>query len=787
MRFVVLCAVLSLAAGGAGALEAGASKVEITAPVGTPLNGYGDRLGRGSVSKHDPLWSRALYLSDGSTAVFIVNTDLCLINPGLRARVLELRPEAVPAEHVILTATHTHSGQGAMIPHLPFRVVSGRFMPEVLEATAQGIARSMHEAYRNRRRAALGFGTAKQLVLSRNRRVKDGPIDTQVGVILVEDADGEAIALVTNFAAHPTSVPEEDHYAFSADYPGFYYNELERLATPGCVAMFLNGAQGNQTIANPEDKGGWERTESVGRLLAIRAKEVANGLTCGDAVLRLAQATLELPPTLAESFLPREAFLQTLEINDLLLTFFPGEACVEIGLEMRRRALEHGYTAQFSVGLANDYLIYFVPRPLYPAFTYESSQNYYGPGIADWLYRGFSGLMSRGTPEADPGPLEPPDVRDVENGLHIVLAGNSYAQGVQRGRAFGEDLRARFRERVVGPVRSGALKPSTGMWSFWPDWLDPTALALPAMGMAFRPLLASLGDEVFSELEGIADGAGLPFDAVWLLQNAGRLTEMGDTGPLFTTPLCTMVAVVGERAGAEGLLVARNLDWPHAEYPVIAEVRPESGQPFVQAGFSWNAGVFTGMNAAGLVLCAGRSAKADALGMEGIAVEFVLRELLQEAATVDEAKARLRGIEAPRGYYVMAAGVDKAGEAQAFVVEYGPEASVRAPEEGLLLGLSPASPLCDDSASLRYARAAEMLAGAEASGSGELADVLFDAERGQAEAAQIWSGSTRHSVIFEPLARRMYVSFPKADGSPGDFVAVSPAAVAAPVEESSDE
>ena len=94
-------------------------------------------------------------------------------------------------------------------------------MDEVVEHTATRIAESMRLAVASKQRAALGYGTAKQKVLSVNRRESGGPIDEQVGVIRVDDADGNIISVVTNFSAHPTSVGGESEYEFSADYVGF--------------------------------------------------------------------------------------------------------------------------------------------------------------------------------------------------------------------------------------------------------------------------------------------------------------------------------------------------------------------------------------------------------------------------------------------------------------------------------------------------------------------------------------------------------------------------------------
>ena len=78
----------------------------------------------------------------------------------------------------------------------------------------------------------------------------------------------------------------------------------------------------------------------------------------------------------------------------------------------------------------------------------------------------------------------------------------------------------------------------------------------------------------------------MPFDAVWLAQNAYEFSLQPDSVPLFDTPLCTLFAVVGDRAGADQLLVGRNLDWAWDETPVVTEVYPEEGRAFIQIDFA---------------------------------------------------------------------------------------------------------------------------------------------------------------------------------------------------------
>jgi len=767
MRVVAALLIAALCVGRpALALDAGAAKVEITPPVGTPLNGYGYRQGRPSTAVHDPVWARALYLDDGTTRLVIVNCDLVFINHELRQRVVELAPQEIPREHVILTATHTHSAQGAMNPKLPLRFVAGRYSQEVLDATARGIVQAIQEAYTARKRAAIGFGTFKQNDLSSNRRVDKGPIDEQIGILKVDDADGNPIAVVTNFAAHPTSLGDEHLYSISADYPGFYYAELEALSS-GCTALFLNGAEGNQTIGSGVNAEGWGRTEAVGRGLARRVHAKLKDIDCGELPLVLKSVEAELPPTLA-AFQPRTVLLQSLEIGGLLINFVPGEPVVEVGAELRRKAIARGYAAQFTVSLANDYINYFIPRAFYPETHYESSMHFFGPGMEDWFHEQFGAMMSLGDA---PEPRTTPALEERGLGPATVLslAEDAYARGVQRGERFAEDIQAQFQQRVVLPIESGAALPRSGPWAVWPPLLNAAPLALPIMGMTARARLAPLSMDLRSEMEGIAAGAGLPFDAVWLLQNARDLAMREDTAPLFGTPLCTMFAVTGPRAGRDGLLVGRNLDWAASEPPVISLQKPKDAHQFLQIGFSWNVGAFTGMNDAGLVLCVEELDSSGTPGAAAPPVELLVRDVLASAGSFEKAVEALSALQGQAGRHVLVAGPSAEGP-RAAVVEYGAKTLVRMPDDdGLLLGVAPSHDTADSDTLIRHARVADLWALDTEGGIEAIQRVLTDAEPERKGMARIWNENTRHAVIFEPMRKAFSAAFPGADGLPSAF------------------
>lgn len=763
MRLVLPLLVLLACASEVFAFEAGAAKVEITPPLGTPLNGYYDRLGRGALSVHDPVWVRCLYANDGETGILLLNADLCIINKELRDRVIELAPDYVPPEHIFLTATHTHSAQGAMCRGLLARSISGRYMPEVLEATAQRFVDAMHAAYTNRKRATIGYGTATDDSLTENRRDPEGPIDEQIGVIRVEDADGNAIAIAANLAAHPTTVGGDDMYAISADYPGVFYNEVERLAEPGCIAMFLNGAEGNQRPANPGNTSGWARTESIGKTLAAITMEVAAEISCSEAQLQVGFSTPSLPPTIASSLMPHSTFLQTLEIGNLLLSFFPGEPCVEIGLELRRQARGRGYANQFSVALANDHLLYFVPTELYGTLHYESGMNMYGPHIDRWFYTEFGKLMSKGEPGETRAAPEQIEVTSQDGIPSIRLEGDSYSRGYRRGAAFRDAIREAYENYVVAPCRSGEWIPESGLWALAPSFVDQTPLALPRLAIGARPMLAALTTDAFDEIVGLADGAQLPFDAVWLVQCATTYSSRSDRVGMYRSPFCTMAAVTGDRAGADDCVVGRNFDWPRADSPVIVDARPAGKRRYVTVGFPWDIGTFTGMNDAGVVVAVERVESQGEPSLDAPPIETLLAQVLQESANVEDATTLIQSIAATRGYHILVAG--PVGS-EARVLELGARVVSREPVEGVLLGTDPASGDAEGDAGIRYARMAELLSTERIVSEKEMMAFLSDREPGRTGQATIRNEQTRYSVVFEPKARAIHITtFETADAS----------------------
>ena len=92
-------------------IRAGFATVDLTAPAGLEMGGFGMNLERKGEAVHDLLLARAVVLESGSRKVVIVGCDL----GGLRApivaeaRVLIRDATGIEPTRVMITATHTHS------------------------------------------------------------------------------------------------------------------------------------------------------------------------------------------------------------------------------------------------------------------------------------------------------------------------------------------------------------------------------------------------------------------------------------------------------------------------------------------------------------------------------------------------------------------------------------------------------------------------------------------------------------------------------------------------------
>jgi neutral ceramidase len=275
-----LLLVLLLPSGRVGGeeLRAGAAKADITPPLGIPLWGYASRRDAPSKGVLEPLHARALVLAVGNEKTALVSLDLGRaptrqVTTSIRRR---LKKEA-GIDYFFLVASHTHHGPVLELENWPD--AKKPYVRELEHKLTQVIL----DAARHLKPAQLGI-SVKEVSLNRNRHSKrpDRPIDRELTVVRIEDTEGNSIAHLINFAAHPTMLSAKLH-EFSPDFPGPLAELVEKELGGQC--LFLQGAAGDLS-SNPGVETG---PEKFGPALGRQVVEMAKGLRCtvADTSLRI--------------------------------------------------------------------------------------------------------------------------------------------------------------------------------------------------------------------------------------------------------------------------------------------------------------------------------------------------------------------------------------------------------------------------------------------------------------------------------------------------------------------
>jgi hypothetical protein len=269
-------------------LDVGVAEADITPPKGFPVAGYyHERLATGTI---DPLKARAIVFRTEQVQVAIVACDLTGIAADLTAEVRR-RASArtgIPAAHIILTATHSHTAPDYMKDLYDYLDTSGGTAKTEHPYAAKlvsGIVDAIANAHAHVEPAVLEAGfTRQEAPVSFNRRflMRDGsvrtwmsldqpdvlrpagPIDPDMGLLLVRSASGQARGLLSNFALHLDTVGGT---LWSADYPYYLEQAARKALDPKLIFLFGNGCCGDINHADPSKKER-NKTDHIGKSLA---------------------------------------------------------------------------------------------------------------------------------------------------------------------------------------------------------------------------------------------------------------------------------------------------------------------------------------------------------------------------------------------------------------------------------------------------------------------------------------------------------------------------------------
>jgi neutral ceramidase len=456
-----LCAFVLLAATAgsteAGELRAGAAAVDISPPEGTPLAGYYSP--RGARAVLDPLFSKALVLEQGGTKAALVVCDLISLprSTVVEARRLVERRTGIRAAHVMISATHTHTGPALVRASALDALVGGNadLGRRYTEGLPELIARSVAEADKKLRPARLSAAVGREDGLSFNRRffMRDGtvswnprklhpeivrpagPTDPEVGVLYLQTPRGESVATYVNFALHPDTTGGE---SISADYPGVLSRLLADYRGAGLVTLFANGCCGNlnhRDIHWADPQHGRHEARRIGTALAgavcttfprlkpasgegLRVKSTLVKLPLApvsDKELSQAREVVKQGRIAKAPFLEQVKAYQVLDVgarggkpwevevqvvalgDEVAWVSLPGEIFVELGLAVKK-ASPFRYT--LIAELANGSVGYVPDRPAYAQGNYEVVSARCAEGSGEMLVEAATRLLKELRPAA---------------------------------------------------------------------------------------------------------------------------------------------------------------------------------------------------------------------------------------------------------------------------------------------------------------------------------------------------------------------------------------------------
>jgi hypothetical protein len=366
--------------------KAGVSTARITPNTLMWMAGYAARKQPAEGTLQE-LFAKALALEDeGGRRVVIVTLDLIGVLVTIRESVEKQVQEQyqLPPSALVLNASHTHCGPEYR--ERTGREEEARNYHKFLETTLVRLvgqaladlrpARLTHNHARagfamNRRR---NYALPKEDINATKAPNPDGPVDHDVPVLCVLDAEGSQRAVLFGYACHNTTL---GFYQFCGDYAGWAQEYLQ-ADHPGMTAMFVIGCGADQ---NPYPRSVVELAQRHGRSLAtgVEAALFANPRPLHGS-LGSALEYVELP--WADKTKEKRRYpVQVLRIgNDVTLITLASEVVVDYSLRLKRE-LARPPAMVWVAGYTNGYFGYIPSERVLAEGGYEAPA--YAPGIED--------------------------------------------------------------------------------------------------------------------------------------------------------------------------------------------------------------------------------------------------------------------------------------------------------------------------------------------------------------------------------------------------------------------
>ena len=302
--------------------------------------------------KRGEITARALVFEQEGTCVAFVSVDF-LGFPSVLGDRIRAKVKGIPAENILIGATHTHSAPDAYCFPDGKGGTSGdlKYLATVVEQAADAINAAVAKLQPATLKSATGDAHGQ---IAYNYYAPE-LYDPRVNVLQAAGADGQPIATLVNYAVHP-EVLGADAGICSPDLIGPLYDRLAELGAG--TGIFLNSAQGGMVTADNRLKNGgeartWEECQRIGRLLAEESLRVVKDAPVQtEPKLLVASRTVKFPvesPLLLAIMrgsplgYPADAQgkvttrLNLVNLGTAQILTIPGEALPNIGFYLKRK------------------------------------------------------------------------------------------------------------------------------------------------------------------------------------------------------------------------------------------------------------------------------------------------------------------------------------------------------------------------------------------------------------------------------------------------------------------
>ena len=278
--------------------RAGAVALDVS-PKQFPVLVNGGMTSRSATGVTDPIYAKAIVLSDGKTEIAIVVVDSCMMpRPVLdKAKALAFKRTGIPADHILISATHTHTAPSTLA--CLGTDADPRYTPYLTGKIAEAIA----EAQKKLQPAQAGWNqanakefTALRRWIRRPDRIandpfgnptvranmhagrnwddatgESGPEDPDFSLVSFQSLKGRPIAVLGNFSMHYFSGGIK---GLNADYFGLF-NDLmitelghKQPGKPAFVSVLGHGCSGDI----------WRRDYTKKEFIAPKIEDYASDL-----------------------------------------------------------------------------------------------------------------------------------------------------------------------------------------------------------------------------------------------------------------------------------------------------------------------------------------------------------------------------------------------------------------------------------------------------------------------------------------------------------------------------